>query len=551
MPAPRPAQQRWRPAEPDFDYQGRAETAEALSKLGYTVPEIASTSAYPTGPSNATSRSSEKPSDWASNHPRNGREDGRGDIAITGLIRPGGDKNGIPPATKKFSRKLENSRPKSRIPARRPAPESTAAESLRKPSDHRRRPPAAGQRRKIARRAPVGVSGVRKGILLQKRQRAAERLQRKDLGTSETTARCSRGSEDVSGQHLPVVRRYRPQCRRCCRARPGRRGRRGAGPRSSRRLPDRLGQGGPRAHNHVHGIAGTTERSCSATDEMGPWRFDGHSSSPAAACGQPEQRSSSSSLPSDSEDASASAPRSHTAPNFRASRPRTALQIPDAENATGRAGGRLRGSSAHSGNAASADRRPRREPQSTARSEKPGRDRRHIPERTGHRRPDRHAAPLLARNPAHGGATQSDRVRHRHPRPRRPPPPRRMPAPPRPRGHRRPPGGTPSTGRDPRTGWQRDRRRRNPTREHPSERTGDDSAQVQPVEAGRAYTAGAKQPSQRYRVARTQRGAGLRLMQTSQTLGLAGTVSFPKCRKARSGPVSAADWRFPPDVPAR
>lgn len=49
------------------------------------------------------------------------------------------------------------------------------------------------------------------------------------------------------------------------------------------------------------------------------------------------------------------------------------------QKSTGRSAGCLRGSSADSGNAASADRRTRRKPPSTARSQKPRRDQRHVP----------------------------------------------------------------------------------------------------------------------------------------------------------------------------
>ena len=113
------------------------------------------------------------------------------------------------------------------------------------------------------------------------------------------------------------------QRRRNCRERPAGRRWRGAGPHRPRRLPERPGRGtcpagAPASLTHVPDANGATEGPRSATDEYRAFRHaQGHSGATlAAACGQPEEHSPSSSLPSDSEDASASAPRSHSRPEF-------------------------------------------------------------------------------------------------------------------------------------------------------------------------------------------------------------------------------------------
>jgi len=84
----------------------------------------------------------------------------------------------------------------------------------------------------------------RREILPAEHGMPKERPQRKDLGTSGTTAGRSRRSGDVPRQdHALVARRDRSQRRRGCRERPAGRRWRGASPRRPRRLPERPSQG--------------------------------------------------------------------------------------------------------------------------------------------------------------------------------------------------------------------------------------------------------------------------------------------------------------------
>ena len=82
--------------------------------------------------------------------------------------------------------------------------------------------------------------------------------------------------------------------------------------------------------NHVPDAGGAIERPRSATEETAAFRrAQGHRSSPAAACRQPEQRSRSSPLRSASEGSSAAVPRS-TAPRISTPRgPGWALRVRD------------------------------------------------------------------------------------------------------------------------------------------------------------------------------------------------------------------------------
>ena len=290
-------------------------------------------------------------------------------------------------------------------------------------------------RRKIARRATGRTPEAPKGKSACGARKGPREAPAQGFGHVQYDRRTSLQSEDASRQdHAPAVRRDRPQRRRGCREQPARRRRRGTGHRRPRRRPDHPGQApAPPERQRPRPTFLTPMEP--RRGPVQPPTSTGPSGAPRAiraALAQPAGNLS---------NVHRAARCGQTAKARWQQRPgRTAPRISAPHSLGGPTGPRRENIHRKGGwpspwlqrgilQCPSADRRPRRQPPSTARSEKLRPDQRHIPCRRGCRCPERHAAALRARNPAYREGTQLDRARRRHPRPRGPPPPHRMRAP--------------------------------------------------------------------------------------------------------------------------